>query len=298
MNRRIIGVVIFGVALLFGLQITMEHFFDQRLRLMTETMAETEQVVQEDGPEVFAVFGIDQEQGNAGRSDCIMLLSMEHGTVQMCSIARDTLVTLPGQQEEIKLGHAYAFGGAELAMETLNENFGLNMEHYVSLNFTEMEQLVELLGGVDMQLTEAEWRYMGLTRPYLGHRHLTGQEALQYSRIRSIDSDDARTARQRKLVMAMARQVQQIPKTRLPELVVQGMKSVSTNVDILTLMDLGKNVLSLDGEITFSTMALPGDSVTAWGGTRRDGVWYYVYDLKQAGEQVRQFFYGAEGETI
>lgn len=300
MKKKILGVLMLAVILLFGLQISMEQLFDERLELMTQTMAESESLeVKTETPHVFAIFGIDQTEGDTGRSDCILLASLGgDGTLKLCSIARDTLVTIPGTGEETKLGHAYALGGPELALETLNENFALSLEDYVSVNFSQMEELVDLLGGVEVQLTEAEWKYLDLPKPYLGIRRLNGEEALRYSRIRAIDSDDVRTSRQRKLVMAMLEEVKSVPRSNMPELVLEGMKLCRTNVDILTLMSLGKEVLSLQGNVEAVSMALPGDTVTAWGGTRKDGVWYYVYDLRRAAQEIDSFFYGTGDQTI
>lgn len=299
MHKRILGVIMTAVVLLFGLQMSMERLFQSRLENMTETMAQTETVEEAEIPRIFAVFGIDQTDGDAGRSDCILLVSLQdEGQLRMCSIARDTLVTVPGLGEETKLGHAYAMGGPELALETINESFGLELQEYVSVNFSQMENLVDLMGGVEIQLSEAEWNYLGLPKPYLGLRRLNGAQALRYSRIRAIDSDDMRTGRQRKVVVAMLENLRETPRTSLPELVVEGMKMCRTNVDILTVMGMGKEVLSLQGGLEAESLALPGDAVTAWGGKRSDGVWYYVYDLKQAGQKIREFFYGEEESTV
>lgn len=299
MHKRILGVIMTAVVLLFGLQMSMERLFQSRLENMTETMAQTETVEEAEIPRIFAVFGIDRTEGDAGRSDCILLVSLQdEGQLRMCSIARDTLVTVPGLGEETKLGHAYAMGGPELALETINESFGLELQEYVSVNFSQMENLVDLMGGVEIQLSEAEWNYLGLPKPYLGLRRLNGAQALRYSRIRAIDSDDMRTGRQRKVVVAMLENLRETPRTSLPELVVEGMKMCRTNVDILTVMGMGKEVLSLQEGLEAESLALPGDAVTAWGGKRSDGVWYYVYDLKQAGQKIREFFYGEEESTV
>lgn len=300
MNKKILGVIMLAVALLFGLQISMESLFTQRLSLMTQTMAETEAEVMRREPEkprIFAIFGIDQTEGDTGRSDCIMLAALEENTLRLCSIARDTLVTLP-TGEETKLGHAYAMGGPELALKTINENFHLQVEDYMSVNFSQMAELVDLTGGVEIQLTEAEWNYLGLPKPYLGKLRLNGQQALQYSRIRSIDSDDVRIGRQRNVVMAMLSNVKELPRTQLPELVVESIKLCRTNLDILTLMSLGKDVLSVGGDMGSASLALPGTAVTAWGGTRKDGVWYYVYDLERAAQEIDSFFFGTADSTV
>ncbi len=301
MKKKFLGVCMVAVVLLFGLQIFMERLFTQRLQEMTQTMGQTETMEQEtEAPErIFAIFGIDQTQGDAGRSDCILLASMDDsGLVRMCSIARDTLVTIPGTGEETKLGHAYAMGGPELALETLNKNFDLDLEDYVSVNFTGMQELVDLMGGVELKLTEAEWKYLGLPEPYLGIRRLQGADALRYSRIRAIDSDDVRTGRQRNVIMAMLKALRSMPRTALPELVVEGINMCRTNVDILTIMDLAKDVLNHGSDLEAVSMSLPGDSVTAWGGKRPDGVWYYVYDLNQAAGKIHEFFCGGEGNAV
>lgn len=301
MKRKVLGVIMLGVVLLFGLQLGMEHLFRIRLSEMTEeTMAET--VVAEERetelPKIFAVFGVDQEEGDQGRSDCVLLASLgEDRMLRLCSIARDTLVTLP-TGEETKLCHAYALGGPELALETIRENFDLPVEEYVSVNFSQLSDIVDLLGGVELQLSEAEWRYLGLGKTYLGKSRLDGETALCYSRIRSIDNDTARGGRHRKLVLSMVDAMGTLPRSKFPELVVEGMKLCRTNVDLLTVMGLGKDLLTGEGEITSCALALPGDAVEAWGGTRDDGVWYYVYDLGEASRVAREFFYGAEASSV
>lgn len=297
MKRKVLGVVIFGLILLFGVQLWMEHLFRQRLMEMTEeTMGEAEVMEEaEEKPKIFVVFGVDQMEGDQGRSDCILLASLgEDRCLRLCSVARDTLVTIPSTGEETKLCHAYALGGPEVAMETIRENFNLPVEDYVSVNFSQLSGLVDLLGGVEIQLSEAEWRYLGLGKTYLGRSRLDGDTALCYSRIRAIDNDTARGGRHRKLVAAMIEAVRGVPRSKYPELVVEGMKHCKTNVDLLTVMGLGKQLLTGEGSFSTCSMALPGDTVEAWGGIREDGVWYYVYDLEAASRVLEEFFFGSD----
>lgn len=291
-----------AIALLFGVELGMEHYFDGRLQETAETMAGTVQqsAALEEPPEIYALFGVDTREGDAGRSDCILLLSFaeDTGTVRMCSIARDTMVTLPGEGTQTKLGHAYALGGPEKAMETINENFGLNVTRYTTVNFSQMAQLVDLLGGVEVPLTQKEWDYMGLGDPYLGTKHLDGEEALCYCRIRSIDSDDMRTARQRRLIAAMLEKVRQVPRSQLPELLSECISLCRTNIGLGELLHLGKEVLAARDHISTVSMALPGDAVSAWGGIKEDGVWYYVYDLDRAAEVMGTFFSGENDQSV
>lgn len=300
--KKYLAVVMAGMVLLLGIQLSMEHLFTERLQETAETMAgmtETRAALEEP-PEIYALFGVDTREGDEGRSDCILLLSLaeDSGTMRMCSIARDTLVTIPGEGTKTKLGHAYAMGGPGLAMATINENFGLHITRYATVNFSQMAELVDLMGGVEVPLTQAEWRYLGLEEPYLGEKRLNGEEALCYCRIRSIDSDDARTARQRRVIGAMLEQVREVPRSQLPELLGQGVRLCRTNIGLGELLHLGKTVATARQRLDTVSMALPGEAVSAWGGIREDGVWYYVYDLTRASEVVEDFFSGARDQEV
>lgn len=306
--KKYLAVIMAAMAILLGIQLSMEHMFTERRLETAPTMAEVkaaeeqkaEQAKQEELPEIFAIFGVDADEGDDGRSDCILLMSFEKesGTLRMCSIARDTMVTIPGEGVKTKLGHAYSMGGPEKAMETLNENFDLNIQHYVSVNFSQMADIVELMGGVEVQLSQAEWNYMGLGEPYLGVKKLDGPQALKYCRIRSIDSDDVRTGRQRTLIASMLGHLQDVPRARLPELLADGIKMCRTNIGFGELLRLGKTVLSVKNGVETVSMALPGDSVNAWGGIREDGIWYYVYDLHQAADVMGEFFFGESAQRV
>lgn len=292
--KKYLVVYMAAVAVMFSLMLSMERMFQRRLQETTETIADVEVEALKENPEIFALFGVDAEEGELGRSDCIMLVSYEEENcvLKMCSIARDTLVTIPGTEEPTKLAHAYAMGGAEKALETINGNFGLDVTHYATVNFTQMAELVDVLGGVSVTLTEAEWEALGFEVPYLGKKRLDGGEALAYCRIRSIDNDDARTARQRKVLKAMFSKVKTVPKTDLPKVIMDGIKMCSTNVGFYKLLRLGKSALSARGGLETKSLSLPGDSVDVWGGVREDGVWYYVYDLTAASRVIREFFGG------
>lgn len=299
MKKAILAVIMTAVAVIFTLEVSMEALFTARQNDAAQTMAGVPRAVtaaSEEPPEVYALFGVDAQEGDAGRSDCILLMSLDGNVLRMCSLARDTLVTIPGEEAKTKLGHAYALGGPEKALETVQENFGLEVTRYASVNFSQMAEIVDLMGGVEVPLTQAEWAYMGLDEPYLGTRRLDGEEALCYCRIRAIDSDDARTARQRTLIAAMLTSLQGVPRARLPELVARGIGMCRTNLTLGELLHLGKAVQK--NSITVESMAVPGEAVSAWGGIRDDGVWYYVYDLERATEVVREFFYGTQAQPV
>ena len=176
--------------------------------------------MQEDGVINILLIGNDSRQnGEDGRSDAMILLSVSTRTkgIYMTSLLRDMYVDIPGYQGN-RLNAAYSYGGAELLMETVKENLGISVNRYVLVNFEAFANLVDSVGGIELELTKEELEYVNgylveynmlLGRPQGtdnidasagGLVHLNGAQALAYSRNRYIGTDFARTERQRKVL--------------------------------------------------------------------------------------------------
>lgn len=173
-----------------------------------------------------AVFGVDGRSDIEGdRTDTIMIVSMDfrNGNIKVTSVMRDLLVQIPETKDTYesldKINAAYAYGGPELAVKTLNENFDLNIKDYVIVNFDAMVDTVDALGGVEVNVQNEdvlEWtnKYIddvndkvGKADPYLettGVQTITGVQALAYARNRFSDDDFYRTERQREVVGQIA----------------------------------------------------------------------------------------------
>lgn len=158
----------------------------------------------------FLLIGRDwHHEGENGRSDTMILCSVDTGakTVTMVSFLRDIYVSIPGYINH-KLNSSYSWGGYELLNDTLERNFGIRADVSLELDFDGFESLIDYLGGVDIELTDAEANYLNnhygwaLTE---GSNHLSGEEALGYSRIRYLDSDFVRTQRQQNVLMSLLR---------------------------------------------------------------------------------------------
>ena len=164
-----------------------------------------------------AFFGIDAEDGQAGRSDAIIILTIDstHKKLKLTSIMRDSYVNIEGHGMD-KINHAYAFGGPELAIQTINTNFGLNIEDFVSVNFSSLPKIIDLLGGVDINITAEEVPHIqGIDIE--GPHTLTGEQALSYSRIRyATGGDFVRTDRQRTVLNSLLSKFSQMPVTSYP----------------------------------------------------------------------------------
>ena len=208
------------------------------------------------------LLGADLLRDSVQRSDSITIASIGYGRVCLTSVLRDTTVDIPGHGSR-KVNAAFAYGGPELMMKTLNLNFGLNIMHYAQVDFVSIVELIDAIGGVTLDITDAErarlnstLRGMGkIFRPlgYTAHEvtqygenvHLDGLQALAYARIRKIDSDFRRAGRQRKLLNAMLKQL----RSQLwnPAVWVRvgkvALSAVKTNMSVLQLVSLGEKAL-------------------------------------------------------
>lgn len=156
----------------------------------------------------FLLIGRDwHDEGERGRSDAMILCSFEtgEGTVSLISFLRDIYLPIPGHGSN-RLNSAYSWGGTELLTETLQENFGVELDACIEIDFDGFEELIDYLGGVDVTLTDREARYLNKNHGWSlpeGMSRLTGEQALHYSRIRYLDSDFVRTERQRNVLLSL-----------------------------------------------------------------------------------------------
>lgn len=242
-----------------------------------------------------ALYGVDSRENDyVGRSDAIMIASIngKTGQIKLISVARDTYVSVPGHYNT-KINHAYAYGGPELAIQTLNENFGMDITDYVTVNFDSLADVIDEMGGVMVDVTEAERQqvnaYLLAGEPLreTGYITLNGPQAVSYSRIRKIDSDTMRASRQREVLASLFEKAKEINPLEYPAYVRKFAPMVETslsNDEILKIAAVGLKDLSLE------QAAFPNDYIRSEGQTI-GGAWYYVYDLEQAKDMLQQYIY-------
>ncbi|HHD2754161.1 TPA: LCP family protein [Clostridium perfringens] len=179
-----------------------------------------------------ALFGIDDE-GGQGRSDSIMILTIDelHKKLKLTSIMRDSYVEIPGREGKDKINHAYAFGGAELAIKTLNQNFGLNIKDFMAVKMESLPVIIDKLGGVDINIQEDEVDFInGVDSP--GVYNLNGEQALAYARIRYTDGGDARrTERQRNILNSIFEKLKLTPIEEYPSIISDFLPYIQTSLD-------------------------------------------------------------------
>ena len=133
-----------------------------------------------------------------GRSDAMKVLSLDakNNVAKITSIQRDTLIYIPGVKQDFeKLNHAYAYGGATLAMQTINYNFDLDLTRYVAINFEGVQHVIDAMGGIELEIKEYEVPYISNVSK-VAINILSGEQALGYMRVRYADSDYVRMDRQ------------------------------------------------------------------------------------------------------
>lgn len=242
-----------------------------------------------------ALFGVDsRDNDDSGRSDALMVLSIDktHNKIKITSIARDSYVAVDGYGQT-KINHAYAYEGAALAIKTVNQNFNLAITDFVTVNFNQIAEIVNYLGGVTLTLSDAEVEFVNreVTDTYLeysGEVSLNGEQALAHSRNRDTGSDVERTERQRMVLEAMLAKVKQMNVLQYPELINMILSNCKTSLNDSEMMSLGTWAVTSGAKMeqTF----IPSTECNASGETI-DEVWYYVYDLTNATNIIHKFIY-------
>ena len=231
----------------------------------------TSEPLHEEGVINILLIGSDSRDGSAdGRSDAIILLSVSSKTkrIYMTSLLRDMYVDIPGHDGN-RLNAAYSFGGAELLMETVEQNLDITVNRYMVVNFEAFANLVDAVGGVDLELTSEEIElvngylneYNELTGQEFGTNymdtskegmvHLNGPQALAYTRNRYIGTDFGRTERQRKVLTGVFEGLPKALVTNPTELFDGLMPNLTTNLtqgECYVLSLVAPMILSYDME--------------------------------------------------
>ncbi|MFR7819058.1 LCP family protein [Candidatus Pseudoruminococcus sp.] len=218
------------------------------------------------------LFGADKKvDGEAyGRSDSMILLSINNrtGDLVMTSFLRDLWVEIPGYFPH-RLNTSYALGGAELAIETIEYNFGVDIDRYAIVDFDSFTNIIDTLGGIDLELTDEEIDYINWqcwknkqveTRHEItakaGVVHLNGRQALWYSRDRdSAGSDWDRTNRQRIVLNTIMKDMKQSNLAQIMSIIYQVGPMIETDLDKGEIVYLAQNALNyLNYDVTASSV--------------------------------------------
>ena len=219
--------------------------------------------------------GQDSQKGIRERSDTMLMVTVntKKNTITLTSFMRDMYVKIPGYYKQ-KINAAYMLGGMDLLNETLYENFGIVVDHNVEVNFGQFMDIIEYLGGIDMELTakEAEIVYKGwgLKGAKAGVVHLDGYGALIYARYRDKAAGDfARTERQRKLLNALIEEYKSADLTTMIGMINEMMGMITTNMTKTEVLNYAVKFFPMLVNAEIVSQRVPFD------GTHTNGKEYY-----------------------
>lgn len=251
------------------------------------------------------LLGIDSNNCNSGRSDCIMILTLDkiHNKIKLSSIARDSYVVIKKFNKKDKINHAYAYGGPYLCINTINDNFDLNLSKYISVNFSSFPQLIDSIGGIQLTITDEELQYMNhyihsineinnTKSPDIaktGTIDVDGTQALAYSRIRYTDGGDfERTHRQRIVISQIIKKFNSMKLFQQYSLLNTLLPLVETNLSKSEIIFDGSLLLSLKNSPVIE-QRFPYDEDSS--DKMINGVYYYVFNEENTKHKMHNFIF-------
>ena len=239
------------------------------------------------------------------RTDSMIIVSINaaKGQVKLTSLMRDTWIPVPGSKNHRKLTELCAVGGPELTIRAINESFGMNISDYALISMEGMAEIIDLIGGLDLDVTEEERKALnkGLfdLSPLSGMEpleqsgegvHLNGNQATAFARIRKIDSDYVRTERQRTVLIAIAEKIKNgASASTLLTVATTLLNYVDTNLSLTEIMTIASVGMKLDLS-TVEQYRVPVDG-TFDSGTF-NGVWCIKPNFEKNTNLLHSFIYG------
>ncbi|MES5843937.1 MULTISPECIES: LytR family transcriptional regulator [unclassified Bacillus cereus group] len=227
--------------------------------------------VADNKPISILLMGVDQRADETGRSDSMMLFTLnpQKKSMKITSIPRDSYTEIVGKDKKDKINHAYAFGGIDMAVKTVENFLDVPVDHYIEVNMAGFKDVVDAVGGVDVN-NDLAFKYEG-SQFAKGNIHLNGTEALRYSRMRYEDprGDFGRQMRQRQVIQAVIKKGASVSSLASYGDVLKAIeKNVKTSLTQEQMFDIQKNYK--DCMQNSEEIQIPGD-----GHKAADGIWYY-----------------------
>ena len=255
-----------------------------------------------------ALFGIDTTDSSMkGRSDSIIIATLDEGRkeIRLSAIQRDSYVTIEGHGKD-KINHAYAFGGAPLALKTLNQNFGTDITDYAAINFSNLEKVIDALGGIEMEVTETYRKQANIhindlanerglkpdPIPSAGTQTLSGMQVLGMSRARyNVGGTGARSEMHEIILSACFAKLKTKNILEYPAIAKELLSLVQTTMNSAEVIDVAMKAVVGGYTIRQEVFPLEVDQKGGYGGKMIGGVWYLTYNTETGNQHIRDFIY-------
>ncbi len=245
------------------------------------------------------------------RSDSMMLISLNKKTKQifLTSFLRDSYsyMDINGSERYDKTNHAYSWGGTKALIETLENNYKVEIDHYVTINFSAFTKAINAVGGVDVPITEKEAKFMNDTTHFDDFKsgssvHLDGAHALIFSRIRHLDGEVERTDRQKLVIRALISKAKSLSVSEITPLCDKILPLVSTDYSKLEIITLATQALSrgwMDFALTSQTEPeedlREGVTMNTWS---YNNLFVWIVDYPVAAQRLQKSIYGTTNIEI
>ena len=235
------------------------------------------------------------------RSDTMMLFSIDkkHKKLKLTSFLRDSYVYIPSSGYYNKLNASFSFGGVQLAIDTLEYNFKVKIDDYILVDFDAFVKFIDLMGGLTVEgVTKEEAKYLRdvvKIKAKAGTNHWNGWHTLWYCRIRYLDDDFNRTARQRKVISAIIKNVTKTNPVKLMKIMEEVLPMIQTNISRNELVSLAVGAMA--SYLRYDVLQHRIPATGTWSNKSVSGVGDVLYmDLDENAKLLKNFVYKADKE--
>lgn len=245
------------------------------------------------------LIGVDRRKNEVARSDSMILCTFNKysNTITLSSMMRDMYVRIPGYKSN-RINVAYTLGGMKLLNKTINENFGVEADGIVEIDFANFEKLIDLLGGIELDLSSKEANYINKetgSKLKTGVQTLTGEQALWYSRYRKDGGDFKRTNRQRIVLSVLLNRYKQLSMAELIGMMDDILPMVSTNMTKDEIFDHMTNLFPMLAGAQLVTQQIPAEG--AYNQAKINEMAVLVPNISQNAKILADTMYAPE-ETV
>ncbi|MGG7179299.1 LCP family protein [Clostridium paraputrificum] len=253
------------------------------------------------------LFGVDRggDEGTSGLSDSNMILTINKNTkeIKLSSIMRDTYLTLPGVGDN-RINEAMIIGGPELMLKTINHNFDLDIDKFITVNLNSLPKIIDKIGGLDIEVDSDEFKWINsyindinnknrTNEPPVkgpGKQHLNGTQATAYCRIRYTEGTDfKRTERQRHVFSLIFSKLSNMSTGELYNFVNEVLPLVTTNLSYGEVTSIGTDILGI-GKVEIQQNRFPNDG-DHWSTNDVPGDYRLNINKEVTTEKMHKFIY-------
>lgn len=301
-------------------KVNFQELDEKNLGINENLYDELEGITKEEYKEVINILLLgsdskDMSNQYAGNSDAIMIISINpnYRTIKLISIPRDTAANIEGFEHRYKINAAFREGREQLAIKTINENFGLNLKEYVTINISEMYGIINELGGVELEITKEEmnWinQYVDMFYEFSGNPvkkvtkygkvTLTGEQAAAHVKERMAGfsnemeehGDYGRTRRQRDVFVSMLNKIMSKDPAEISRIIDLVLLQITTNIDLAKYMPLIPEFIANKDAYLSNIVSVMIPKVEYSKEILERGAYIYVTDVEKAKRDFIKYMY-------